>query len=59
MLSLALGISMVEAAQRLMAVDADATVIVSAGTAAFALVAAACISIGTFFVVYRIVKRTK
>jgi hypothetical protein len=37
----------------------DATSIVTAVTAAFALVAAACVSIGTFFVVYRLVKRIK
>lgn len=37
----------------------DATSIVTAVTAAFALVAASCVSIGTFFVVYRLVKRIK
>lgn len=37
----------------------DATVIITAATAAFAAVAALCVSIGTFFAVYKLVKKIK
>jgi len=37
----------------------DATVITTAVTTAFVGVAGACVTIGTFFVVYRLVKRIK
>ena len=39
--------------------DTDATSIVTAATAAFASVAALCVSIGTFFAVYKLVKKIK
>jgi hypothetical protein len=35
----------------------DATTIITSATSAFALVAGLCVSIGTFFVVYRLVKK--
>jgi hypothetical protein len=37
----------------------DATAITTAGSAAFADIATLCVSIGTFFVVYRLAKRVK
>lgn len=37
----------------------DATTITSSATAAFADIATLCVAIGTFFVVYRLVKRVK
>lgn len=37
----------------------DATVITSSASTAFVGVAGLCISVGTFFVVYRLVKRVK
>jgi hypothetical protein len=41
------------------AVDASATDITTAATTAFGGVATLCVAIGTFFVVYRLVKRIK
>jgi hypothetical protein len=37
----------------------DATVITTAATSAFADIATLCVAIGTFFVVYKLVKRIK
>lgn len=37
----------------------DATAITTAATTAFADIATLCVAIGTFFVVYRLVKRVK
>ena len=37
----------------------DATVITSTATTAFADIATLCVAIGTFFVIYRLVKRIK
>src|ERR1019366_742002 len=45
--------------QLVMADGTDATAITTAVTAAFAAVAALCVSIGTFFGVYRLVKKIK
>jgi len=42
-----------------MAADADATGIITAGTSAFQLVAALCITIGTFMLVYKLVKKIR
>jgi len=39
--------------------DATATTILTAGTTAFQLVAGLCITIGTFFLIYKLVKRVK
>ena len=41
------------------AADADASTIITAGTTAFQLVAGLCITIGTFFLVYKLVKKVR
>lgn len=42
-----------------MATDPTATDIITAATTAFGLVATLCVSIGTFFVVYKLVRKVR
>lgn len=52
------GLALLGAAGSAMA-GTDATVITTAAESAFTSIATLCVAIGTFFVVYRLVKRVK